>query len=119
MEKVMNVLRENGYKIVKETTKSIEIEDARTGEVAYVLPYKEMTLALNPKTVEADQELIDQSEGLTHNTSFLQFPKRQNTGKSLIQYGYAFKFHSTEEAVSFLNRVSAKVFTSRLSGTYM
>ncbi|GGD12934.1 hypothetical protein [Pontibacillus salipaludis] len=112
MENMMDVWIENGYKVVKKTTKSIEIEDARTGEVAYVLPYKEMTLALNPKTVEADQELIDKSEGLTHNTSFLQFPKRQNTGKSLIQYGYAFKFQSSEEAVSFLNHVSAKLLTN-------
>ncbi|SFK37763.1 hypothetical protein SAMN04487936_11294 [Halobacillus dabanensis] len=102
MERLKQELINNGYIITKESTKSVELVGKSTGEVFYLLPNKEITTVLNPKRVEESEKLMEQSSGLNHNTSFIKFPKRHNTGSDLIHYGYSFKFQSEDEAIIFL-----------------
>ncbi|TKD70788.1 hypothetical protein [Pseudalkalibacillus hwajinpoensis] len=102
MENLKRNFIENHFTISKETTKSIEFEHGTSGEVIYLIPNKEITIILNPKLVQANQQLLDKSFGLNHSTSFRQFPKRQHTGKDLIHYGYSFKLQSSDELVKLL-----------------
>jgi hypothetical protein len=105
MEDLKKIFTDNYYKITKETVKSIEFEHVNSGKIVYLLPNKEITVVFGPKVVESDQQLLDRSFGLNHNTSFNQFPKKQHTGKELIHYGYSFKFQSKEEVASFLRMI--------------
>lgn len=102
MELLVQAFNENHYESTRETTKSIEFVHAINGGIIYLLPYQEITIAVHPAIVEASQKLLDKSVDYSHNTSFREFPKRQNTGKGLINYGYAFKFQSADELSSFL-----------------
>ncbi|WP_449539706.1 hypothetical protein [Ferdinandcohnia sp. Marseille-Q9671] len=102
MESLIQAFKENYYELTRETTKSIEFVHTKNGGIIYLLPFQEATIAVHPAIVEANQNLLEKSAGYSHNTSFREFPKRQNTGKGPIQYGYSFKFQSAEELSSFL-----------------
>ncbi|MEH7336884.1 hypothetical protein V7161_30200, partial [Neobacillus drentensis] len=71
-----------------------------------LLPNKEITIVLNPKTVAENKELEEKSTGLIHNTAFLEFPKREHTGNGPICFGYAYKFQSTDELDVFLPKLN-------------
>ncbi|OCA85999.1 hypothetical protein A8F94_14230 [Bacillus sp. FJAT-27225] len=102
MDKRAEALKENNFKVTKETTKGNEYENMETREVVYLLPNKELTIVLNPKTVEQNGWLKDKVGKYYHSTALNQFPKRKNTGKQPIHYGYPIKFQSTEELSAFL-----------------
>jgi hypothetical protein len=102
MGNIQNTFGLNNFKTMKETSKAVEFKNIVSDEVIYLLSNKEITIVLNPKTVEVNKELEEKSTGLNHNTSFLQFPKRENTGNGPICYGYAYKFQSDDELDGFL-----------------
>lgn len=102
MEKLIQIFKDEIFTVKQETTKAIEFENEHTKELAYLLPYKEITVVLNPSTVENYFLLKSASKGLTHSTALKRFPKRINTGETPITYGYSFKFQSVEELSSFL-----------------
>ena len=107
MGNIQNTFGLNNFKTIKETTKAVEFKNILSGEVVYLLPNKEITIVLNPKMVEGTEEIEKKSHGLIHNTSFSQFPKKNNTGKESICYGYAFKFQSGDELSAFLHEVNS------------
>ena len=109
MGNIQNTFGLNNFKTIKETTKSVEFKNMKSDEVVYLLPNKEITIVLNPKTVEGTEELEKNSNGLLHNTSFSQFPKKINTGKESICYGYAFKFQTDDELSAFLNQLNSMI----------
>jgi hypothetical protein len=102
LEELIQVFKDKSFIVKQETTKAIEFENVHTKELAYLLPYKEITVALNPTTVENYFLLKSTAKGLTHSTALKKFPKRINTGENPITYGYSFKFQSVEELSSFL-----------------
>ena len=106
MGNIQNTFGLNNFKTIKENQKSVEFKNILTEEVVYLLPNKEITIVLNPKTVEGKEELEQKSHGLLHNTSFTQFPKKMNAGKGSICYGYAYKFQSDEELNTFLHELN-------------
>jgi hypothetical protein len=107
MGNIQNTFGLNNFKTIKETTKSVEFKNMISEEVVYLLPNKEITIVLNPKTVEGTEELEKKSNGLLHNTSFSQFPKKINAGKESICYGYAFKFQTDDELSAFLHQLNS------------
>jgi hypothetical protein len=107
MENLLIAFKQNNFTVTKETTKAIEFENNQSKEVVYLLPNTEITIVLSPKTVEGNEELEMKSYRKLHNTSFNHFPKRKNTGKDLIHYGYAFKFQSDPELSSFLSKLNS------------
>ena len=107
MGNIQNTFGLNNFKTIKETTKSVEFKNMISDEVVYLLPNKEITIVLNPKTVEGNEELDKKSNGLIHNTSFSQFPKKINAGKESICYGYAYKFNSDDELSAFLHQLNS------------
>ena len=109
MGNIQNTFGLNNFKMIKETTKSVEFKNLISDEVVYLLPNKEITIVLNPKTVEGTEELGKNTIGLLHNTSFSQFPKKINTGKESICYGYAFKFQTDDELSAFLQQLNSKI----------
>ena len=109
MGNIQNTFGLNNFKTIKETTKSVEFKNTLSDEVVYLLPNKEITIVLNPKTVEGTKEIEKKSYGLNHNTSFSQFPKKNNAGKESICYGYAFKFKSNDELSTFLHELNSIV----------
>ena len=107
MGNIQNTFGLNNFKTIKETTKSVEFKNMISDEVVYLLNNKEITIVLNPKTVEGNEELDKKSNGLIHNTSFSQFPKKINSGKESICYGYAYKFKSDDELSEFLHQLNS------------
>ncbi|WP_409294028.1 hypothetical protein V1498_12360 [Peribacillus sp. SCS-26] len=102
MEEFMKIFTNNSFIVKQETSKAVELENVHTEQVVYLLPNKEITVALNPVTVENFFLLKNAAKGLTHSTALKRFPKRINTGETPIPYGYSFKFQSIEELSSFL-----------------
>jgi hypothetical protein len=102
LEELIQVFNDKSFIVKQKTTKAIEFENVLTKELAYLLPYKEITVALNPATVEKYFLLKNAAKGLTHSTALKRFPKRINTGETPITYGYSFKFQSVKELSSFL-----------------
>lgn len=109
MGNIQNTFGLNNFKTIKETTKSVEFKNMISEEVVYLLPNKEITIVLNPKTVEGTEELGKKSTGLLHNTSFSQFPKKMNAGKEAICYGYAYKFNTADELSAFLHQLNSMI----------
>lgn len=99
---------ENNYTFIRETSKAIEFENSQSKEVVYLLHNVEISIVLNPKTVENNDSLMNRSSGEYHNTALRQFPKRKNKGKSLIHYGYTFKFQSGNELSTFLTDLNGR-----------
>jgi hypothetical protein len=106
MGNIQNTFGLNNFKTMKETSKSVEFKNIKNDEIIYLLPNKEITIVLNPKTVVENKELEGQAKGLVHNTSFLKFPKKEHTGNGPICYGYAFKFQSDDELDIFLRKLN-------------
>ena len=106
MSNVQNTFGLNKFKTMKETSKAVEFRNIETDEVIYLLPNKEITIVLDPKTVEKNIELEEKSTGFNHNTAFLEFPKREHTGNGPIRYGYAYKFQTDDELDVFLREVN-------------
>lgn len=106
MGNIQNIFGLNNFKTMKETSKAVEFKNIVNNEVIYLLLNKEITIVLNPKTVEGNKELSEKSTGLNHNTSFLEFPKREHTGNGPIRYGYAYKFQSHDELDGFLRELN-------------
>ncbi len=102
MEELVQIFKSHHFTVKSETPKAIEFENYQTKELVYLLPNKEITLALNPETVVNSLLLDNFAKGLTHSTALKNYPKRINNGKTPIPYGYSFKFQSTEELSSFL-----------------
>jgi hypothetical protein len=107
MDKRVEAFKGNNFKVTKETTKGNEFENVVTKEVVYLMPTVELSIILNPKTVERNSWLQNKAHGLYHSTALTQFPKRKHTGKSPIYYGYSFKFQTTEELSSFLSELNS------------
>ncbi|MBT2680722.1 hypothetical protein J7E38_17060 [Bacillus sp. ISL-35] len=107
MDKRVEAFKGNSFKVTNETTKGIEFENVVTREIVYLMPTVELSIVLNPKTVEGNSWLQNKAHGLYHNTALNQFPKRKNKGKSPIYYGYSFKFQTTEELSSFLSEMNS------------
>lgn len=105
-ENLNSVFLKNNFKITKETSKATEFENQDSQEIVYLLPNNEITIVLNPKTVEGNLELEERCHGMYHNTALMQFPKRKNNGKDPIHYGYSFKFQSIAELDSFFKSVN-------------
>ncbi|PQZ54918.1 hypothetical protein CQZ94_16530 [Bacillus sp. MYb209] len=99
---------ENNYTFIRDTSKAIEFENSQSKEVVYLLHNVEISIVLNPKTVENNDSLMNRSSGKYHNTALRQFPKRKNKGKSLIHYGYMFKFQPGNELSTFLTDLNGR-----------
>jgi hypothetical protein len=107
MDKRVEAFKENNFKVTNETTKGIEFKNVATREIVYLMPTIELSIVLNPKTVEGNSWLQNKAHGLYHNTALSQFPKRKHTGKSPITYGYSFKFQTPEELSAFLSELNS------------
>jgi hypothetical protein len=105
MQNLHTLFKENNFKLTNETSKATEFENIESKEVVYLLPNNELTLVVNPKVVEGNEELEEKAEKKYHSTALRHFPKRKHTGKTLMNYGYSFKFQSNEELSSFLVRL--------------
>ncbi|WP_456272399.1 hypothetical protein [Bacillus sp. AK031] len=106
MEELIEVFKLHNFVVKHETAKAVEFENPHTKELVYLLPYKEISLALNPSTVENSILLRNMAKGLTHSTALKNYPKRKNTGETPIAYGYSFKFQSADELSSFLGELN-------------
>lgn len=106
MGNIQNTFGLNQFKTMKETSKAVEFKNVANDEVIYLLPNKEITIVLDPRTVEKNKELEEKSTGFNHNTAFIKFPKREHTGNGTIHYGYAYKFQSNDELDVFLRELN-------------
>lgn len=98
------IFSENNFKLTNETAKAAEFENMKNNEVVYLLPNKEITIVLNPNTIENHSNL--KSDADHHNTAFRKFPKKIKNGKTPTNYGYAFKFKTEDELNSFLKSLN-------------
>jgi hypothetical protein len=105
VKKLHTLFKQNNFKLTNETPKATEFENIESKEVVYLLPNKELTLVVNPKVVEGNEELEEKAERKSHSTALRNFPKRKHKGKTAINYGYSFKFQSEEELGAFLVRL--------------
>ncbi|RZT16519.1 hypothetical protein [Fictibacillus sp. BK138] len=110
MDNLKSIFTENDFKLTKETSKAIEFENIHTGDVIYLLPNKEISIVLNPNTVEENKGLQHNSHGIYNSTALSLFPKRVNTGLTPITYGYSYKFKTENELNQFLTAVNLIIF---------
>lgn len=100
MDNIHNIFTKNNFNLTKKTSKAEEFKNKDTSEVIYLVPNKEINIILNPNIVE--KKAILRSDDILHSTALTLFPKEQNKGANLIQYGYSFKFKTEDELDSFL-----------------
>ncbi|MBS4215152.1 hypothetical protein [Neobacillus rhizophilus] len=108
MNNLKEIFLKNNYNIKKETTKAVEFENIFVKQVVYLLPNQEISIVLNPKIVEGNEELETKSFKKYHSTALKQFPKKRNKGKQPINYGYSFKFQSDNELNTFLSNFNSR-----------
>ncbi|MGG0386972.1 hypothetical protein ABEZ76_03265 [Priestia megaterium] len=96
MQNLHHIFEIHNFELTNETTKGLEYKHQETEDIVYLLPTKEINLAVSPLSFDVD---LSQSDGKIHSTALKHFPKRLNGGKQPISFGYSFKF-STEEALS-------------------
>jgi hypothetical protein len=82
MEKIHAFFKENNFKLTNETPKATEYENIESKEIVYLLPNKELTLVVNPKVVEGNEELVEKAEIKYHSTALRCFPKRRYKGET-------------------------------------
>jgi len=96
MHNLRHIFELHNFELTNETTKGLEYRHQETGDIVYLLPTKEINVAVSPLSFNVD---LSQSDGKIHSTALKHFPKRLNGGKQPISFGYSFKF-PTEEALS-------------------
>ncbi len=94
------IFNRNGFTLIKETSKAIEYENLISREIVYLLHNVEISIVLNPNTVEKSSMLT--SERKYHNSAMKKFPTRVNNGEKPTHYGYSFKFKQESELDYFL-----------------
>ncbi|MEK4538087.1 DUF4145 domain-containing protein [Peribacillus sp. FSL K6-1552] len=99
-----SIFKRNNFNFKKETSKATEFKSIKNGEVLYLLTNKEISIVLNPNTVE--NNLNFKSNGKYHSTALKQFPKKLNKGQTPINYGYSFKFKTEVELDAFLKSLN-------------
>ncbi|PGZ94156.1 hypothetical protein COE51_22945 [Bacillus pseudomycoides] len=103
IEKLYKVFLKNNFHLINKTTKAAEFENVNSKEIVYLLPNKDITIVMDPNTVENHSSF--KSENDYHSTALKKFPKKIKNGKTRTNYGYAFKFKTEDELDLFLNRV--------------
>ncbi|MEI4831800.1 DUF4145 domain-containing protein [Bacillus sp. FJAT-53711] len=103
IEKLYKVFLKNHFHLINKTAKAAEFENVNSKEVVYLLPNKDITIVMNPNTVENHSSF--KSENDYHSTALKKFPKKIKNGKTPTNYGYAFKFKTEGDLDLFLNRV--------------
>ncbi|MFC9598711.1 hypothetical protein ACFTQL_12490 [Peribacillus butanolivorans] len=98
------IFKRNNFNLTKKTKKATEFKSIKNGEVLYLLTNKEISIVLNPNTVENNLSLKGGEE--SHSTALTQFPKEIHNGKRPISYGYAFKFKTEGELDAFLKSLN-------------
>ncbi|MDG0030604.1 hypothetical protein MMB68_13640 [Priestia sp. Y58] len=96
MHNLRHIFETHNFELTNETTKEVEYKHQETEDIVYLLPTKEINIAVSPLSFDID---LSQSDGKIHSTALKHFPKRLNGGKQPISFGYSFKF-LTEEALS-------------------
>ncbi|MGY3312854.1 hypothetical protein ACV242_001350 [Peribacillus simplex] len=86
MPTIDSVFARNNFKLTKQTKKATEFEHMNNGEVLYLMAYKDISIVLNPKTVENNPSFKGGKE--SHSTALTQFPKKIKNGKTPTSYGY-------------------------------
>ncbi|WMX54802.1 DUF4145 domain-containing protein [Peribacillus sp. R9-11] len=104
MTSLERIFARNNFKLTKKTKKATEFEHTKNGEVLYLMANKEISIVLNPNTVENNLSLKGGEE--SHSTALTQFPKEIHNGKKPISYGYAFKFKTEGELDAFLKSLN-------------
>ncbi|MFD6439443.1 DUF4145 domain-containing protein [Peribacillus sp. NPDC060186] len=98
------IFERNNFNFTKETSKATEFKSLKSGEVLYLLTNKEISIVLDPNTVENNLSL--KGNGKYHSTALKQFPKKLNKGQTPINYGYSFKFKTEGELDAFLKSLN-------------
>jgi hypothetical protein len=104
MPTIDSVFAGNNFKLTKQTKKATEFEHMNNGEVLYLMAYKDISIVLNPKTVENNPSFKGGKE--SHSTALTQFPKKIKNGKTPTSYGYSFKFKTEGELDAFLKNLN-------------
>ncbi|MED3835902.1 DUF4145 domain-containing protein [Peribacillus frigoritolerans] len=104
MPTIDSVFARNNFKLTKQTKKATEFEHMNNGEVLYLMAYKNISIVLNPKTVENNPSFKGGKE--SHSTALTQFPKKIKNGKTPTSYGYSFNFKTEEELDAFLKSLN-------------
>ncbi|MFE4426475.1 DUF4145 domain-containing protein [Peribacillus butanolivorans] len=99
-----SIFARNNFNLTKKTKKATEFEHMDIGEVLYLMPYKDISIVLNPKTVENNPNFKGGKE--SHSTALTQFPKKIKNGKTPTSYGYSFKFKTEGELDAFLKNLN-------------
>ncbi|QNU03396.1 DUF4145 domain-containing protein [Peribacillus butanolivorans] len=98
------IFAKNNFKLTKKTKKATEFEHTKNGEVLYLMANKDISIVLNPKTVENNPSFKGGKE--SHSTALTRFPKKIKKGKTPTSYGYAFKFKTEGELDAFLKSLN-------------
>lgn len=96
----INTLRKFGFYLLKETSKAYTFK--LKSDYMYLLPSGKISLVLDPKIVETNNQLEKLSDGMYHSSALKFFPIRMHGGKNPIHYGYIFKFDTIEKMSNFL-----------------
>ena len=68
------IFNKNSFALIKETSKAVEYENLNSKEIVYLLHNVEISIVLNPNTVEKSSMLT--SEMKYHNSALKKFPTR-------------------------------------------
>lgn len=101
---IYSIFVKNNFRLTKKTKKATEFEHTKNGEVLYLMANKDISIVLNPKTVENNPNFKGGKE--SHSTALTQFPKKIKNGKTPTSYGYSFKFKTEGELDAFLKNLN-------------
>ncbi|OZM56328.1 hypothetical protein CIB95_13010 [Lottiidibacillus patelloidae] len=106
LERFESAFKKVNFNMTNLTKKAAEFEhEANVGSFVYLLDNVSPTIAIHPSLVEQDKMLMDVPNKQIKNTALRRFPKKEEGGKLMSNFGYTYTFQTKKELEELLQRI--------------
>lgn len=105
LEKFQPIFEKANFKMTNKTKKAAEFEYEDSKEYVYLLDRVTPTIAIHPSLVELTNTLLEVPNKQVKSTALRRFPKKEEDGKLMSNYGYTYTFQTKSELDTLLGRI--------------
>jgi len=105
VEKFQAIFEQANFTLTNLTKKAAEFEYQEYKEYVYLVDRVTPTIAIHPSLVEQTNTLLDVPNKQVKSTALRRFPKKEEGGKLMSNFGYTYTFQTKSELEALLARI--------------
>jgi uncharacterized protein YacL (UPF0231 family) len=105
LEKFQSTFEKVNFKLTNITKKAAEFEFEEHKEFVYLLDRVTPTIVIHPTLIDQYNALIEVPNKQVKSTALRRFPKKEEDGKLMSNFGYTYTFQTKSELEALLGRI--------------